>query len=177
MKKQLLVFPLIIFFFTLLIFFYLLTIERDPSKLPSALIDKKVPVFETTSLFDNKTFISTKQFGEETTLVNFFATWCVPCRNEHRYLKRLSNEKGIKIIGINYKDDSEKAVKWLEELGNPYSNVIKDKNGLIGIEWGVYGIPETFIVDSKGIVKYRHVGPITKKMYNDFYLKIIESKK
>ena len=97
MKKQLLIFPTVIFFFTLLIFFYLLTIERDPSKLPSALIGKKIPIFETASLFDNKTFISTKQFGEETTLVNFFATWCMPCRNEHRYLKRLSNEKGIKI--------------------------------------------------------------------------------
>ena len=90
-----------IFFFTLLIFFYLLTAERDPSKLPSALIGKKVPAFETTSLFDNKTFISTKQFGRETTLVNFFATWCKPCRDEHRYIKSLSNEHGIKIIGIN----------------------------------------------------------------------------
>ena len=177
MKKQLLLFPLMIFFFTLLIFFYLLTAERDPSKLPSALIGKKVPAFETTSLFDNKTFISTKQFGGETTLVNFFATWCAPCRDEHRYIKSLSNEHGIKIIGINYKDDSEKTVKWLEELGNPYSNVIKDKNGLIGIEWGVYGIPETFIVDSKGIVKYRQVGPITKKIYDNFYSKIIESNK
>jgi cytochrome c biogenesis protein CcmG/thiol:disulfide interchange protein DsbE len=87
----------------------------------------------------------------------------------------LSNEKGLKIIGVNYKDDPNKTVEWLKELGNPYSDVIVDSKGLIGIDWGVYGIPETYIVNSKGIIKYRLVGSITKKNYNAFYSKIKES--
>ena len=169
MKKKILIFPFIAFLFILIVFFYLLVIERDPSELPSVLIDKKVPIFETESLLNKKKFISKNEFGSEITLVNFFATWCGPCREEHVYLQRLSDEKGLKIIGVNYKDNPNKAVKWLEELGNPYSDVIVDSKGHIGIDWGVYGIPETFIVDSKSIIKYRLVGPITKKKYKSFY--------
>lgn len=175
MKKKILIFPFITFLFILIVFFYLLVIERDPLELPSVLIDKEVPIFETESLLNKKKFISKNEFDSETTLVNFFATWCAPCREEHVYLKRLSDEKRLKIIGVNYKDDLDKTLVWLEELGNPYSDVIVDNKGQIGIDWGVYGIPETFIVDSKGIIKYRLVGPITKKNYNAFYLKIRES--
>jgi len=175
MKKKILIFPFIAFLFVLIVFFYLLVIERDPSELPSVLIDKKVPIFETESLLNKKKFISKNEFGSEITLVNFFATWCSPCREEHVYLLRLSDEKGLKIIGVNYKDNPNKAVKWLEELGNPYSDGIVDSKGLIGIDWGVYGIPETYIVNSKGIIKYRLVGPITKKKYNAFYSIIKES--
>ena len=174
MKKKILIFPFIAFLSLLFVFFYLLVIERDPSELPSVLIDKKVPTFETESLLSKKTFISKNEFGNTITLVNFFATWCGPCRDEHIYLKRLSNEKGLRIIGVNYKDDLNKTTEWLKELGNPYSDVIIDNKGHIGIDWGVYGIPETFIVNSKGIIKYRLVGPITKKNYNAFNSKIKE---
>ena len=174
MKKKILIFPFIAFLFILIVFFYLLVIERDPSELPSVLIDKKIQTFEAESLLNKKTFISEIEFGTETTLVNFFATWCGPCRDEHIFLERLFNEKKLKIIGVNYKDDLNKAVNWLKELGNPYSVVIIDSKGRIGIDWGVYGIPETFIVNSSGIIKYRLVGPITKKNYNTFYSKIKE---
>ena len=170
-----LIIPFIVFFFILAIFFYLLIIERNPSEIPSVLIKKKVPVFEAASLLEKQDFISTKEFGNETTIVNFFATWCLPCRKEHIYLKRLSNEKEIKIIGINYKDDPKQAIQWLKELGNPYSNVAIDSNGLIAIDWGVYGIPETFIVNANNIILYRHVGPITKEAYDDLLLKVLES--
>ena len=176
MKKQLLIFPSIIFFFILLVFFYLLIIDRDPTELPSALIEKKVPRFEAESLLDDKKFISTEEFGNKTVIVNFFATWCKPCREEHPYIKRLSNIQGIKIIGINYKDNPQRTIKWLKELGNPYSNIAIDSNGQIGIDWGVYGLPETFIVNAEGIIKYRHVGPITKKVYNNFYSKVIANR-
>ena len=176
MKKQLLIFPSIVFFFILLVFFYLLIIDRDPTELPSVLIEKKVPRFEAESLLDNKKFISTEEFGNKTVIVNFFATWCKPCREEHPYIKRLSNTKGIKIIGINYKDNPQRTIKWLKELGNPYSNIAIDSNGQIGIDWGVYGLPETFIVNAKGIIKYRHVGPITKKIYNNFYSKVMANR-
>ena len=176
MKKKILIFPFITFLLVFFVFFYLLVIERDPSELPSVLIDKKVPTFETVSLLNKKTFISKVEFGNEITLVNFFATWCGPCREEHVYIKRLSDDKKLKIIGVNYKDDVDKALTWLKELGNPYSDVIVDNKGQIAIDWGVYGIPETFIVNSKGIIKYRLVGPITKKKYNSFYSKIKEIK-
>ena len=175
MKKQLLIIPSILFLLILLTFFYLLVIERNPSELPSNLLNKNVPKFETESLLKNERFVSSKEFGNEIMLVNFFATWCLPCRDEHVYIKRFSNEKGIRIIGINYKDDSDNAIKWLKNLGNPYSNVPMDKSGRIAIEWGAYGIPETFIINSKGIIKYRHVGPITKKIYKKINLLIKES--
>ena len=172
MKKKLLIIPSILFLLIVLTFFYLLIIERNPSEIPSNLLDKNVPKFETESLLKKERFISSKEFGNEIILVNFFATWCLPCRDEHIYIKRFSNEKGIRVIGINYKDNSKKTIQWLKNLGNPYSDVPIDKNGRIAIDWGVYGIPETFIVNSKGIIKYRHVGPITKKTYKKINLLI-----
>ena len=163
MKKQLLIIPSILFVLILSTFFYLLIIERNPLELPSNLLDKNVPNFEAESLLKNENFVSSKEFGNEIILVNFFATWCGPCRNEHVYIKRFANEKGIRVIGIKYKDNSNNAIEWLKNLGNPYSDVPIDKNGRIAIDWGVYGIPETFVISSKGIIKYRHIGPVTKK--------------
>ena len=174
MKKQLLLIPLIFSLSILLVFFYLLIIDRKPSELPSVLLDKNVPKFETMSLFKEKEFVSSEVFGNKKQLVNFFATWCKPCRDEHSYIKRFSNQEGIDVIGINYKDDEQKVIGWLDKLGNPYSDIAIDKNGRIAIDWGVYGIPETFIVNSKGIIKYRHVGPITKKIYKKINLIINE---
>ena len=174
MKKKLLIIPFIIFSLVLLNFFYLLLKERNPSELPSNLLNKNVPKFETVSLLKNKDFVSSQEFGNEIVLVNFFATWCKPCRDEHKYIKLFSNEKKIRVMGINYKDNTDKTIKWLKNLGNPYSDIPVDKNGRIAIEWGVYGIPETFIVNSKGIIKYRHVGPITETVYKKINLLIKE---
>ena len=172
MRKKILIFPSIIFLLILLSFFYLLTIDRNPSEIPSNLLNKNVPDFEAESLFKNEKFISSNEFKNEIILVNFFATWCKPCRDEHKYIKRFSAEKGIRVVGINYKDDPTKTIKWLKNLGNSYSNVLLDKNGRIAIDWGVYGIPETFVINSKGIIKYRHAGPITKEIYKKINLLI-----
>ena len=172
MKKQLFVIPSVVFFLIISVFLYLLLIERDPSELPSVLINKKAPNFKTTSLFDENLIVSNKEFTDEITLVNFFATWCLPCKEEHPFIKKLSSEPGIKLIGINYKDENSKAKKWLKELGNPYTKVGIDKNGSIGIDWGLYGIPETYVVDKNGIIKYKYIGPITKKKYKEFYFQI-----
>ena len=175
MKNKVLNISFIFFSFLLLVFFYLLVIERNPSEVPSTLINRKVPVFEARTLFDKNVFFSSDEIKGEKILVNFFATWCGPCREEHKYLNLLSKTNNLKIIGINYKDDSENAINWISELGNPYSKIIVDPDGLIGIEWGVYGIPETYIINSEGIIKYRLVGPITKKNYKSFNFKIINS--
>jgi len=170
MKNKLLILPSIFFAIILSIFFYLLITERNPSEIPSNLLNKNVPFFEAESLFKNEKFISSQELKNEIILVNFFATWCKPCRDEHVYIKRFSNKKGIKVIGINYKDNSKKTIEWLKNLGNPYSDVLIDKNGRVAIDWGVYGIPETFIVNPSGIIKYRHVGPITNKIYKKINL-------
>ena len=173
MDKQFLKIPFILFAIILLIFFYLLLIDRNPSKIPSVLLNSKAPEFKVDSLFKKDKFDSTQEFSKEIILVNFFATWCKPCRDEHAYIQKFSNEKKIKIIGINYKDNPQKAVQWLKKLGNPYSDVAIDKKGKIAIDWGVYGIPETFVLNTKGIIKFRHVGPVTNKVYKQIK-KIIE---
>ena len=176
MKKKLILLPVIIFFIIISIFFYLLIIERNPSEIPSALLGKKYPSFESRSLMNDNKFILDNELNEELVLVNFFASWCIPCRKEHVYIKKFSNEKKIKVIGINYKDKFKNAKKWLNEYGNPFSNIAIDKNGRIAIDWGVYGIPETFIIDSNGIIKYRLIGPIDKKIYKKLNSIISQSK-
>jgi cytochrome c biogenesis protein CcmG, thiol:disulfide interchange protein DsbE len=177
MKKKILNIPFIIFFIILLVFFYLLIIDRNPSEVPSVLIDKKAPEFKAQSLLKKENFISYKEFENETVLVNFFDTWCKPCRDEHIYIKKISDEGKAKIIGINYKDNPEKAIQWLAKVGNPYSSIAIDRKGEVAIDWGVYGIPETFIINSKGFIKYRHVGPINKKIYKKISLIIEENYK
>ena len=143
------------------------------------MLNKKVPSFEAATLKKNKKFISSESFIDKITLVNFFATWCKPCRDEHVYIERFSKEENINIIGINYKDDTTKTIKWLKNLGNPYSEVIIDKNGRIAIDWGVYGIPETFLINSKGIVKHKYIGPLGERDFNDILerLSLINSSK
>jgi cytochrome c biogenesis protein CcmG, thiol:disulfide interchange protein DsbE len=175
MKKYLLKLPIFLFIIILIVFFYLLIIERNPSEIPSALLNKKIKNFESESLLNDEKFYSSNYIGKEIILVNFFATWCKPCRDEHVFIKKFA-DKNLKIIGINYKDNPKKSVEWLKKLGNPYSDIAIDNKGKIAINWGVYGIPETFIIDKKGIVKYRHVGPITKKIYKKMNLLIKEIK-
>ena len=147
-KTQLTKVPVILFLIILFIFFYLLIIDRNPRDIPSALLNKKAPEFKTESLIRDEIFSSKKHLNGQITLVN--------------------------LVGINFKDDSEKTVKWLKKYGNPYSVIAIDKNGFIAIDWGVYGIPETFILNSTGTIKFRHVGPITKKIYSKIDLIIKE---
>ena len=169
MKKILLITLSFLAFFIISTFFYLLLLSRDAGNVPSALIGKKVPIFEKSTLFDEEIFLSPSEFQEKISVVNFFATWCVPCRIEHPYLIKLKKNENIQIIGINYKDDLNKAKQWLSEEGNPYHDVIIDNNGMLAIDWGVYGIPETFVISSKGVVKYRQIGPLTGDNYDKFY--------
>ena len=174
MRKTFFILPLV-FFLIFGIFFYLLSTDRNPSEIPSNLLNKTVPIFEAESLFKNEKFISLNEFKDEITLVNFFATWCKPCRDEHIYIKRFADQKNIKVIGINYKDNQKKTKKWLNDLGNPYKDILIDQNGNIAIDCGVYGIPETFIINSNGIIKYRHVGPITEKEFKKINLLISQN--
>jgi cytochrome c biogenesis protein CcmG/thiol:disulfide interchange protein DsbE len=142
-------------------------LTRDPSTLPSALIDKPVPVFELPPIAgrEGDGFRSADLEGG-VSLVNVFASWCVPCRVEHPLLVALA-EEGVPIYGINYKDPADKANEWLGELGDPYRAIGADSQGRIAIDWGVYGVPETFVVDPQGRIRHRHVGPLQPRDVED----------
>ena len=148
------------FFFTLifLLFTFILYegLKKDPSNIPSNLISKEIPEFSIKT-FSNSYLSDFELKNDNVAIINFFASWCPPCRVEHEQLLKLSGD--IPIYGIAKKNKKQDLSKWLEELGNPYKKIGMDETGLLSIEWGVYGIPETFIVDN-GLVKYRHVGPI-----------------
>jgi len=136
--------------------------DRDPREIPSVMIDKPVPEFELAPIEGMKGpgLAAADLRNGQVTLVNFFASWCVPCRVEHPILIELVERDGVRLVGINYKNEPEEARAWLAELGNPYAQIGADTSGRAGIEWGVYGLPETFVIDKQGRIRYRHVGPI-----------------
>ena len=137
-----------------------LGLTRDPSVLPSALIDKPVPQFELPPIEGlGGPGLSSADLQGQVSLVNVFASWCVPCRAEHPLLMALADE-GVVIYGIDYKDPADKAADWLAELGDPYLAIGADQNGRVAIDWGVYGVPETFVIDREGRIRHRHVGPL-----------------
>ena len=168
--------PFILFLSILLIFFLKFekvnkNIINDVIKSP--LIGKEIPNLNILKIKKNKT-INFSKYKNKIFAINFFASWCLPCKVEAPLLNTLSNK--IDIIGISYKDDKTEMIEFLERYGNPYSEIGIDKKGSIAIEWGVYGIPETFVVNTKGVIKYRHIGPITKKVYKKINLLIKEIK-
>lgn len=142
---------------------------RQASDLPSALIDKPAPDFNLPPVAGTGKGFKRADLGGRVSLVNVWASWCVPCRQEQPVLMRLAR-MGVRIWGINYKDQPENARRFLDELGNPYKAVGADRTGRTAIDWGVYGYPETFVVDAGGRIRYRHVGPI---MAHDLETKIL----
>ncbi len=137
-------------------------LTRDPSTLPSALIDKPVPAFKLPPLVapDTKTTgLTSDDLKGKVQLVNVFASWCGPCRVEHPILMKLAKD-GVTVQGLNYKDQPADAANFLMELGDPYEKIGADTNGRVGIDWGVYGVPETFVIDAEGNIRHKHVGPI-----------------
>jgi cytochrome c biogenesis protein CcmG/thiol:disulfide interchange protein DsbE len=134
----------------------------DPKKVPSPLIDKPAPAFSLASLHAPQQQISNKDLLGEVWVLNVWASWCVACRAEHEFVTRLAQMELVKVIGLNYKDRSVDAKGWLQQWGDPYSASLMDTDGRIGIDWGVYGVPETFIVDKKGLIKYKFIGPINQ---------------
>jgi cytochrome c biogenesis protein CcmG/thiol:disulfide interchange protein DsbE len=135
---------------------------RDTMVLPSPLINKPAPTFDLPPLDDGQPGFSNADLTGHVSLVNTFASWCTPCREEHRVLTALARTKQVPIYGIDYKDKPKAAREWIAALGNPYTRIGAD-NGRVGIDWGVYGVPETFIVDAAGRIRYKHVGPMTQQ--------------
>jgi cytochrome c biogenesis protein CcmG/thiol:disulfide interchange protein DsbE len=139
-------------------------LSLDPSAMPSALLDRPMPEFELPSLADPEQTISNKDLVGQPMLLNVWATWCAACRTEHPFLVQLA-EQGVPIYGINYKDDTQAALQWLEDLENPYVANIVDADGRLGIDLGVFGAPETYVLDANGVIRYKHVGVLNEKVW------------
>ncbi|WP_148234697.1 DsbE family thiol:disulfide interchange protein [Pseudooceanicola batsensis] len=143
--------------------FYVGLQREDPDQLPSALEGRQAPAVEMTALGDLPGFDDGSLRDGEVKLVNFWASWCAPCRVEHPSLTQLA-EEGITVLGVNYKDDPEKALGFLRELGNPYAGVGADAQGRMALNWGLYGVPETYVIDGRGNIVLRFAGPVTQRV-------------
>lgn len=142
-------------------------LTRNPQELPSTLIDKPVPPFRLPPVKGRTLGLSSEDLKGEVSLVNVFASWCVPCLTEHPIFMRLKKEGTVVVHGINYKDNPDDAAQWLERNGDPYTRTGADLDGRVGIDWGVYGVPETFVVDRFGRIAFKHIGPLTPQILND----------
>jgi cytochrome c biogenesis protein CcmG, thiol:disulfide interchange protein DsbE len=147
--------------FALLAAGFYIVLGIDSNVLPSALIDQPAPQFALPPLHEGQSGFATGDLQGHVSLVNTFASWCAPCRAEHRVLTKLAALKRVPIYGIDYKDKTEAARAWIAELGNPYTKIGAD-DGRVGIDWGVYGVPETFVIDRAGRIRFKHVGPLTE---------------
>ncbi len=167
-RKLILITPLLLLIIISVFLFFFIIKNKDPNKPPSVLINKELPGFELVNLFDDKEIFSKQNFNDKKLLINFFASWCIPCKAEHPLLIKIKNDyKDLIIIGVDFKDKKKDAVEFLNENGNPYHYVGFDSKGSVGLEFGVFGLPETFITNRDGKIIYKHIGPITKKILTD----------
>ena len=137
-------------------------LRLDPREVPSPLIDKPAPAFSLPQLHDPNKTLSREDLLGKVYLLNVWASWCVSCRDEQPVLMQFAQTQQVDIYGFNYKDQRTEALRWLEMFGNPYVASVSDTDGRVGIDWGVYGVPETFVIDREGIIRYKHIGPVSQ---------------
>ncbi len=169
MKKALI--PLGIFM--VLVVFLALGLTRDPSEVPSPLINKAAPAFTAPLLQTPNKTLTTQDMLGQVWLLNIWASWCVACRQEHPILMEFAKTKTLPIVGLDYKDKEAEGLKWLARHGNPYDITITDQDGRIGIDFGVYGVPESFVIDKTGVIRYKHIGPVTEQALQDKIIPLI----
>jgi cytochrome c biogenesis protein CcmG/thiol:disulfide interchange protein DsbE len=178
MRVILALIPLVLFAALSAVFFKQLKSDTNPSELPSPLLGKAAPEFAMPALDglvrDGKQIpgLKTADFNGKVTVVNVWASWCVPCRAEHPIITELGKDKRLRLVGINYKDKPKNAMRFLSQLGNPFDAVGVDQKGRAVIDWGVYGIPETFIIGRDATIRYKHVGPLNPKSLEKFKAEI-----
>jgi cytochrome c biogenesis protein CcmG/thiol:disulfide interchange protein DsbE len=148
-------------------------LNRNPSTIPSALIGQQVPQFALPAVKGRTLGLSTADLEGEVSLVNVFASWCVACREEHPLLMRVKADGLLPIHGLNYKDEPDSAARWLNTMGDPYTRTGADRDGRVAIDWGVYGVPETFVVAKDGRIAHKHIGPLTPEALEDTILPLI----
>ena len=168
-RRFALIIPLLVFI--ALVVLLAIGLTRNPREVPSPLIGKPVPAFSLPPVLGRTLGLSNKALKGEVSAVNVFASWCIPCRQEHPLIQRLARE--VPVHGLNYKDRPEDAARWLDELGDPYTRTGADLDGRVGIDWGVYGVPETFIIDRHGQIAYKQIGPITPGILDEKLLPLI----
>ena len=147
--------------FAAIVAFLFVGLFRDPREVPSPLVGKPAPAFALADLHDPSRKVATADFRGQVWLLNVWASWCVSCRVEHPLLVDLAKSKAVPIVGLNYKDKTDEGLAWLARHGDPYTLSVVDADGRVGIDWGVYGVPETFVVDKNGVIRYKQIGPIT----------------
>jgi len=161
--------------FAVLIGFFWIGLSKDPSEVPSPWIGTPAPTFSVPELSNPEATVSNDDLKGRPTVFNVWATWCVGCRQEHETLMELSAMNVAPIYGLNYRDDRADALRWLKGLGDPYAAVGYDPEGAAGLDWGVYGAPETFLLDPSGIVVYKHLGPMTMRVWRDEFMPRIQA--
>ena len=160
--------------FLVLVVFLGIGLRLNPREIPSPFIDKAAPAFSLAQLHKPEQKFSPQDMHGKVWLLNVWASWCASCRQEHPVLMDLAKQKEVPILGLNYKDVREEGINWLAQYGNPYTLSAFDGNGRVGIDYGVYGVPETFVIDKQGIVRHKHVGPLTTKIIQDKLLPLIK---
>ena len=163
--------PLVVFL--VLAGFLYVGLGLDPHEVPSPLIDKPAPVFNLPQLHDNAKNFSPEEMKGKVWLLNVWSSWCVSCKEEHPLLLSLSQQNVVPIYGLDYKDKKEDAEMWLKQAGNPYTLNVMDKDGRVGINYGVYGVPETYVIDKQGIIRYKQIGPVTSQSLNEKILPMV----
>jgi cytochrome c biogenesis protein CcmG/thiol:disulfide interchange protein DsbE len=164
MKSLRYVIPLVVF--VVLAAFLAVGLTHDPREIPSPFVGKPAPQFRVAQLHDANATFAPEDMKGKVWLLNVWASWCVSCRVEHPVLVELARQKSVPIIGLNYKDTRGDGLKWLDRLGNPYSLSVYDADGKVGIDYGVYGVPETFVIDKQGVIRYKQIGPITREAWD-----------
>ena len=160
--------------FAIMVIFLAIGLKLDPREVPSPLIGKPAPAFNLPQVADAGQSLSPADFKGQVALVNVWASWCVSCRQEHPVLLQLARQNVVPIYGLNYKDQREAANGWLDQFGNPYTVSAFDADGRVGINWGVYGVPETFVIDKAGLIRHKHTGPVTPDVLEKEILPLVK---
>jgi cytochrome c biogenesis protein CcmG/thiol:disulfide interchange protein DsbE len=173
MKALKLILPLVIF--AILATFLAVGLTRDPREIPSPLIGKPAPGFRLAQLHDSAKPFGPEEMKGKVWMLNVWASWCVSCKVEHPLLVEFSRRNSVPIVGLDYKDAREDGLKWLERFGNPYTLSAYDVDGRVGIDYGVYGVPETFVIDREGVIRYKQIGPVTQEALEQKILPLLKS--
>ncbi len=161
--------------FAALVTFFAVGLTRDPREVPSPLIDKPAPAFKVEQLHEPQRTFDPDEMKGKVWLLNVWASWCVACRVEHPLLVDLSRRSVVPIVGLNYKDKREDGLAWLKRFGDPYTLSVYDIDGRVGIDYGVYGVPETFVIDKQGVIRYKQIGPVTPEALEKKILPLVRS--
>jgi cytochrome c biogenesis protein CcmG, thiol:disulfide interchange protein DsbE len=166
------VIPLVLF--VVLVVFLAMGLRHDPHEVPSPLINKPAPGFQLAQLRDPSRRFSAEEMRGKVWLLNVWASWCITCRDEHPLLLEYARSKAVPIYGLNYKDKREDALSWLGELGDPYVLSVSDLDGRVGIDYGVYGAPETYLIDRNGVIRFKQIGPVTPDIWQEKILPLVK---